>query len=194
MTRPDLDKETIERAFHIMGQHLLDRKRFAEICLFGGSALLFLFEWRRTSQDVDVVIRSEHGAVLAARNEAARRLRLPESWLNEGVTQYVATLAGGAFQEVGLYPSYERPALRVLVAEPAYLLAMKVMAMGDRATVDDRDFRDAVRLAASLGLTSVDAVLAVLRTYFPAQALPALAEMRLGELVGETARLAKGSA
>ena len=39
-----LDRATIEKAFQIMGQYLLDRKTLGEIAIYGGSAILFQFD------------------------------------------------------------------------------------------------------------------------------------------------------
>lgn len=184
MNSKPLDRPTIERAFTIMGRELLDRKRFAEICIYGGSALIFLFDWRKVSRDVDVVIRSgeHHQAILDASERAAHELGLPRSWLNEDVTQYVARQGLEHFDEVGIYPSYERPALRVVGAKPGYILALKVMAMGERTTVDDRDFIDAAGVAAELGLSTPEEIREKVALYFPGMAVPAPAEMRLDEL------------
>ena len=44
-----LDRARIEQAFRIMGQYLLDHKALGEIAIYGGSAILFQFDWRRTS-------------------------------------------------------------------------------------------------------------------------------------------------
>jgi hypothetical protein len=46
--RKQLDREVIEEAFRIMGQYLLDRKALGEIAIYGGSAILLQFDWRRT--------------------------------------------------------------------------------------------------------------------------------------------------
>ena len=51
-----LDRARIEEAFRIMGQYLLDRKALGEIAIYGGSAILFQFDWRKSSQDVDARI------------------------------------------------------------------------------------------------------------------------------------------
>jgi hypothetical protein len=184
-----LDKALIERAFGIMGRDLSDQKRFAEICVFGGSALIFLYDWRKVSGDVDVVIRSgeHHGAIRRATMAAARELGLEDSWLNDGVTQYANAIEERDFSEIGVYPSYERPALRVLGARPPYVLALKVMAMGDRSTPDDRDFHDAAGIAAEMGLATPDEIMGTVKRYFPTQPIPPLAEGRMDELA-EAAR------
>jgi|SRR5580704_3550290 hypothetical protein len=52
-----LDRARIEEAFRIMGQYLLDRKALGEIAIYGGRAILFRFDWRKSSQDVGVFPR-----------------------------------------------------------------------------------------------------------------------------------------
>jgi hypothetical protein len=53
-----LDREMIEKAFRMMGQYLLDRKALGEIAVYGGSAILLQFDWRRASRDVDARVRA----------------------------------------------------------------------------------------------------------------------------------------
>src|SRR5689334_10020560 len=112
--RRELDRATMEEAFRIMGQYLLDRHVLGEIAIYGGSAILFQFDWRQTSQDVDVrVISGSHrGLIIRAAEEVAKRLDLPRSWLNETVTMYTRRseeVGDQAF--VGVYPSPERVGL-----------------------------------------------------------------------------------
>jgi hypothetical protein len=77
--RQQLNRVKIEEAFRIIGQYLLDRKTLGEIAIYGGSAILFQFDWRKTSMDVDARVTSErnHGIIIDAVNEAAKQLRLP---------------------------------------------------------------------------------------------------------------------
>src|SRR5215510_6111037 len=85
-----LDRAKIEQAFRIMGQYLLDRKVLGEIAIYGGSAILFQFNWRKTSHDVDarVISESNHGFIIQAVREAAKQLGLRPSWLSESVSVY----------------------------------------------------------------------------------------------------------
>jgi len=178
-----LDRTKIEEAFRIMGQYLLDRKALGEIAIYGGSAILFQFDWRRTSDDVDArIIAGDHGLVARAAEEAARQLNLPRSWLNESVSVYARHLEEAADRIfVGVYPSPERVGLRVVAAKPSYILAMKVSAM-ERLTADDRDFEDAVNLSLACGISTADELRDVFRRFFPDQELPAASELRLREL------------
>jgi hypothetical protein len=80
-----------------------------------------------------------------------------------------------------IYPSPQRVGLRVVAAKPSYMLAMKLSAM-ERTTADDRDFEDAANLGLACGVRTVDDLRDVFRRFFPAQQLPASADVRLREL------------
>jgi len=166
--RQQLNRAKIEEAFGIIGQYLLDRKTLGEIAIYGGSAILFQFDWRKTSLDVDAGVTSErnHGIIIDAVHEAAKQLHLPRSWLNESVTIYARRGEDDADRIlVGLYPSPERFGLRVTAAKPEYILAMKLKAL-DRVAADDRDFHDAVGLGIECGATTIDQMHDAHRKFF----------------------------
>lgn len=179
-----LDRETIEKAFRLMGQYLLDRKTLGEIAIYGGSAILFQFDWRRASRDVDARVTSDrgHGIVMDAVAYAAAQLGLPRSWLNESVAMYARRGEGEADRiSLGLYPSPERFGLRVTAAKPSYIMAMKLKAL-ERTTIDDRDYDDVVNPGVECGVCTADGLREVFRQFFPGEEFPPRAEMRLGEL------------
>jgi hypothetical protein len=183
--RQQLNRAKIEEAFRIIGQYLLDRKTLGEIAIYGGSAILFQFAWRKTSLDVDARVLSErnHGIIIDAVHEAAKRLRLPRSWLNESVAMYARREEGDADRLlVGLYPSPERFGLRVTAAKPEYILAMKLKAL-DRVTAHDRDYQDAVELGIECGVTNLDELRDVYRRFFGSEELPIAAQLRLSGLI-----------
>ena len=179
-----LAAEEIRRAFSIMGEFLRDRKTVGEIAVYGGSAIMLQFDWRASTQDVDAMVVSagNHGLVREAADRAARDLGLERSWLSEAVAQYTSR-AGDASSLVfaGLYPATGTPGLRVLVAKPEYLLAMKLGALA-REAIDDRDFDDARQLACGIGVTTVDQLEKAFLAYFPGEQLPARARLRLPDL------------
>ncbi len=167
-----------------MGQYLLDRKTLGEIVVYGGSAILLQFDWRMRSEDVDarVISAGNHGLVLDAIRYAAGQLDLSNSWLNENVTMYARR--GEAEVDrvfVGLYPSYDRFGLRVTAAKPEYILAMKLSAL-ERATVDDRDFKDAVNLGTECAVTTIEGLRDIFQKYFAYEELSPDASLRLREL------------
>ena len=59
---------------------------------------------------------------------------------------------------------------------------MKLAAL-ERATADDRDFQDVVKLAVACGLDTVEGLRHHFHKFFPDQELPPTAELRLQELV-----------
>src|SRR6266852_2356741 len=127
-----LDRAKMEEAFRLMGQYLLDRKALGEIIVYGGSAILLQFDWRKLSLDVDarIINATNHGLVVEAMHHAANRLGLPSSWLNESVAMYARRGEQNADRVfVGTYPSAERFGLRVMAAKPSYILAMKLGAL-----------------------------------------------------------------
>jgi hypothetical protein len=177
-----LDRTTIEKAFRVMGQYLLERRTLGEIAIYGGSAILFQFDWRKTSFDVDARVISNHGHVIDAVHEAARVLGLPQSWLSESVAMYARRQETDADRIlVGLYPSPVQFGLRVTAARPAYLLAMKLKAL-ERATANDRDFHDAIWLGIECGTNTVEGLTEVFGKFFGPEQLPLSAEPRLDEL------------
>ena len=180
-----LDRAKIEEAFRLVGQYLLDRKTLGEIAIYGGSAIMMQFDWRKTSVDVDARVTSQgnHGVIMDAVHEAAKRLGLPRSWLNESVTVYARRGERDADRVlVGLYPSPERFGLRVTAARPEYILAMKLRAL-ERLTTDERDFKDAVQLAIECGVTTLGEIKDVHRRYFGDDELPVKAELQLASLI-----------
>jgi hypothetical protein len=187
MDEPKLDRKTIEMAFRLMGQYLLDRKALGEIAIYGGSAILLQFDWRKASRDVDARVTSErsHGLVIDAASYAATRLELGRSWLSENVAMYARRGETEADRiSLGLYPSPERFGLRVTAAKPSYILAMKLRAL-ERTTIDDRDYEDAVNLGVECGVSTMEGLRELFRQFFPDDDLPPKAELRLGELVSD---------
>jgi hypothetical protein len=183
--RPQLDRAMIEEAFRIMGEYLLDRRMLGEIAIYGGSAILFQYDWRKTSLDVGVRVISErnHGIIADAAREAARRLDLPRSWLNEGVAIYTRRDEKDADRiSIGLYPSPERFGLRVNAAKPEYLLAMKLRAL-DRVTPDDHNFEDAIGLGIACAATTIEELRVLYSKYFGSEDLPVAAQLRLPGLL-----------
>src|ERR1700733_13014427 len=122
----------IKHAFSIMGEFLRAHKNLGEIAVYGDRAILLQFRWRCSTRDVDATVISDgnHGLVRQAADRAAAVLGMDRSWLSEAVSHYTsvgANASGLVFS--GLYPESGRPGLRVVVAKPEYLLAMKLAAL-----------------------------------------------------------------
>jgi hypothetical protein len=182
--RSNLSIDSVIAAFDVMGRYLRERGLVGEIAVYGRTAILLQFRWGNPTEDVDVVIRTgeRESAVKDAAAFAALRLGLPDDWLNTYVGAFTADNEPESFFSVyGTYPQGETPGLRVFLAKPEYICAMKLRAL-QRENVGDRDFEDAVRLAAELGIETADDLRHLFASYFPGESLDRTAAARLPEI------------
>jgi hypothetical protein len=183
-SRSDLSVDSVIAAFEVMGGYLRERGLVGEIAVYGRTAILLQFRWGNPTEDVDVVIRTaeRESAVKDAAAFAALRLGLSDDWLNTYVGAFTAeTESDSFFSAFGAYPRGETPGLRVFLAKPEYICAMKLKAL-QRETIGDRDFEDAVRLAAEVGVESTDDLLRLFASYFPGESLDPAAAARLPDI------------
>jgi hypothetical protein len=183
--RADLNQDIIVEAFDVMGRYLRDQCGLVgEIAVYGGTAMLLQFPWRTITEDVDVTILTgeRESAVKDAAAFAGLRLGLPDDWLNNYVGGFTPETESQAFFSIhGVYPRGEAPGLRVFLAKPEYLCAMKLKAL-ERENLDDRDFEDAVNLALEIGIDTVDHLKQLFTSFFPGETLHSSAAARLPEL------------
>jgi len=158
----ELSKAAVEDAFRETGEILVRSGKMAEIAVYGGAAIPLQFEVTFRTTDVDAHVESgDHGALMKAARGVAERRGWLRSWLSEAVTMYLGE--PGATTLHGNYPSETRVGLRVYVAKPDYLLAMKLRAM----RIGRRDEEDAALLARASDITTFEAMIALLHRYFP---------------------------
>jgi len=110
-------------------------------------------------------IRSRRNAVQAG---------LPADWLNDGVK--------GFLSEHGEYATFlQRHHLHAMVAQPAYLLTMKCLALRIGAEFHDED--DIRYLLRHLDIRSYEQALAVVTRYYPLERFPQKTLSALQELL-----------
>lgn len=129
---PLLDRAAIEDAFRRLGDRLARRGVVADLYVFGGAAMALAYDARRSTRDIDAVFKP-HGVVLDEARSVAAELGLPQWWLNEQASAYVAP--GG---DTNAPRVFDHPGLRVSAASPEHLLAMKVLAARRRDADDIR--------------------------------------------------------
>jgi len=169
-----MDKLLLERALTRLGEVLRERRVAGEIAVFGGAAIVLGFDFREATQDIDAMITQGHGQVVKAQEEVGAQLGLPANWLNEQGTSYLSRHSD--FSLFKTYPSEGQFGLRVLMAAPQYLLAMKLLSFRSYG----HDIRDIVQLARRLDCTTVENLLKLVMHYYPdEQVLPEkIAEIR----------------
>jgi predicted nucleotidyltransferase len=170
---PLLDRTAIEDAFRRLGDRLARRGVVADLYVFGGAAMALAYDSRRSTRDIDAVFKP-HGVVLDEARAVADELGLPQWWLNEQASAYVAP--GG---DANAPRVFDHPGLRVSAASPEHLLAMKVLAARRR---DAEDIRFLVK---HLNLTTADEVLALCAEVFPDEEVPARARLVLEDAFGD---------
>jgi len=112
------------------------------------------YDARRTTRDLDAVFQPKT-AVYDAAEAVARRHGLPGDWLNDAVKRFLP----GADPEAR--PVFESDFLRVDVASPRYLLAMKLL------SAREQDIDDIVFLYRLCGFTTVEEGLDVVEAAYP---------------------------
>jgi len=175
LTRADL-----HRLLEMLNAELAAEEVQGEIHMVGGAVMCLALNARDATQDVEAFFRPAHVIRQAAARVAARA-ELPESWLNDAVKGFLSVR--------GTYdPFIELSHLRVYVARPEYLLAMKAVAM--RLGDEFHDLDDVRFLLRYLNITTVDDALAIVLRYFDAQHVRPKTRFALEEMLAAP----KGSA
>ena len=169
-----LDKDIINKAFSLLGLKLEKNKIIARICVYGGSALLFISTIKRMSADIDYriielkSINSEFSEYSSLINkfrkillEIKEELNLPEDWMNDGVKGFISTdeilsdeITFGDGSLTVIFPSLE------------YILAMKCIAM---RSVDEsvHDKNDIKLLIKELNIKDHNKVFDIVQKFYP---------------------------
>jgi hypothetical protein len=173
-----------------MGQLARAAGKVVEISVYGGSAMILTLNQRPATRDVDAVFEGDRAFVRYAAGLVAEEFGWHENWLNDGVKGFLsrADTAPGAKVLFRSYPAEETPGLRVLVASPAYLFAMKSLAMRFADAWSPGDVDDLRRLAYALGIKTSGEAISIVSRYYPAEALPPKTRFGLEELFGDNGR------
>lgn len=176
MTRPvSFTAADIHRLFELLDAELAVAGVEGELYVVGGAVMCLALDARATTRDVDAFFRPTKQIREAAARVAAKA-DVPTTWLNDAVKGFL----GGA----GDYQPYlELPHLRVFVAQPEYLLAMKCAAM--RLGAEFHDLDDVRYLLRYLNVSTADDALEIVTRYFDESQLPPKTRLALEELLPE---------
>ncbi|MGO9512566.1 MAG: DUF6036 family nucleotidyltransferase [Steroidobacteraceae bacterium] len=163
----------IRRLFALLNEELRNSATEGELFLVGGAVMCLAYAVRPSTQDVDAVFRPP-AQVREAAARVGARAGLPQDWLNDGVKGFMS--AHGDFA-----PFLELDHLRVMVAQPSYLLAMKCLSM--RIGAEFHDEEDVRYLLRHLDIRSYDHALAVIKKYYPLERFPQKTLYALTELL-----------
>lgn len=173
-----MQRNDIEAYLARLSDVLARQNTVGEIVLFGGAAMVLAHRARVSTKDVDAVFVPK-AEVYAAAAEVTRDHGAPEGWLNDAVKGFLG-------DRVETRPLLDLPHLKVFVAVPEYLLAMKCMSM--RIGKDETDIRDIRFLMSELGLRQAADVLAIVERYYPASLIQPKTRFAIEELCQEMTR------
>lgn len=169
---PLLGRAEIRELLVELGARLDRRGIEARMFVVRGAAMALAFSRRRVTRDLDAVFEPKK-EIYDEAAAIARERRLPQDWLNDGVKGLLPDksppLEGQA--------SFSAPGIRVGVASPEYLFAMKAAAA--RQETDGEDLRV---LASALGLTDAQQALALIDRFYGRDRLTAKTQLIIEDL------------
>jgi Nucleotidyltransferase of unknown function (DUF6036) len=168
-----LTQNDLRRLFDLLNDELGRSGTRGELFLVGGAVMCLAYAVRPSTQDVDALFRPP-AQVREAAARVAARAKVKADWLNDGVKGFVS--AQGEFA-----PFLELDHLRVMVALPEYLLAMKCLSMRIGTEFHDED--DVRYLLRHLDIRTQDKALAVITKYYPLERFPQKTLYALAELL-----------
>ncbi len=166
MTR--LTSKDIEAGLRYIGRKARANGEIIELAIYGGSAVVLAFRFRRATEDVDVVVSGSPKSLRRYAREVAAERGWDETWMNDAVKGFVSAHAAGGLRPFRSYPDEAEPGLRVMVPTAEYLLAMKCMAMRIDAADRTHDLEDIQRLMAETGRYDAASVLQIVERFYPA--------------------------
>jgi hypothetical protein len=173
-----LSGRDIRRLFELLNEELRRSDTQGELFLVGGAVMCLAYAARPSTEDVDGLFRPAR-QVREAAARVAVQAGLQADWLNDGVKEFLS--------EHGEYATFlELDHLRVMVAQPAYLLAMKSLSLRIGAEFHDED--DIRYLLRHLDISSYEQAVAVITRYYPLERFPRKTLYALGELLPKPKR------
>ena len=166
------DKD-IRRLFALLNDELRASGTEGELFLVGGAVMCLAYAARPSTQDVDGLFRPARPVREAAARVAVHAGVSPD-WLNDGVKGFLSDRG-----EFSLFIEFDH--LRVMVALPEYMLAMKCLALRIGAESHDED--DIRYLLRHLALGSYEQAVAIITRYYPLERFPQKTLYALGELL-----------
>lgn len=170
---PGLSAKDMRRLFGLLNEELAGAQTQGELYLVGGAVMCLAYAARPSTEDVDGYFRPAREVRDAAKRVAARA-DLPPDWLNDAVKGYLS--------DRGEFRAWlELSHLRVMVAQPDYLLAMKCLAFRIGAEFHDED--DIRYLLRHQNISRFAHAKEIITRYYPLERFPQKTLYALNELL-----------
>jgi hypothetical protein len=156
-----LTKTDILRLFDLLNQELAAQDASGELYVVGGAVMCLAFGARDATKDVDALFKPAR-VIREAATRVAETAGVEQGWLNDAVKGYFSPR--GEFD-----PFLDLSHLKVYVAHPAYLLAMKCAAL--RLGEEFHDLDDVRYLLRHLDVHSANEALEIVSRYIDEEQL-----------------------
>jgi len=170
-----LTQADLRRLFELLNKELRRSGTQGELFLVGGAVMCLAYATRPSTQDVDALFRPPT-QVRQAAARVAIQAKMKADWLNDAVKGFMSPRGDfAAFLELDH--------LRIMMARPEYLLAMKCLAMRIGAEFhDEDDIRYLLRL---LEVRNYEKAAAIITKYYPLERFPQKTLYALAELLSK---------
>lgn len=122
----DLARDDVLSLLKEVGEILVTRGIEAAIYVVGGSAMALEYDSRRITRDIDAQIREGRSGFWEAVEVVAQRHGIESDWVNSNAVAFMTNEADPGAHERNV------PGLRIAVASPEHLIAMKLRSLRDR--------------------------------------------------------------
>lgn len=163
----------LHRLFELLNAELAAQDAEGEVYVVGGAVMCLALNARQSTRDVDAFFKPTK-LVREAAARVAAKAGVPDNWLNDAVKAFLGPR--GDFDDF-----LELSHLRVFVAQPTYLLAMKCAAM--RVGEEFHDVDDVRYLLRFLNITTVAEAMRLVTKYFDESQLLPKTRLALEELL-----------
>jgi len=166
-------RNDILHLFELLNEELQNDNVEGELYLVGGAVMCLAFQSRPSTRDVDALFKPVT-AVRAAAARVALQIDIETDWLNDAVKGFLSPEG-----EFDLFLELDH--LRVMIAQPEYLLAMKCLSMRIGEEFHDED--DVRYLLRYLNIETCKQALEVIYTFYPEKQFPQKSLYALEELL-----------
>lgn len=148
-----MNRDEIVTALTALGKRLVARGVTADMYVVGGAAIALAYAARRSTRDIDAVFEPKT-IVYEEAAQTASELDLEPGWLNDAAKGFLMPDPEAAV-------ALDLPGIRISVASPRMLLALKVLA--HRVGEDEEDVKF---LAGIAGVSTASQVLEIAESVF----------------------------
>ena len=165
-----LTTEKIKELFAALNEELAAKDVIGEVGICGGAVMCLVFQTREATKDVDAIFEPAQ-EIREASARVAKRLEVPEDWLNDAVK-------GFFYSEPPRTDVLNLSHLRIWAPAADYMLAMKCLS----ARFDSHDGNDVTFLIKHLKLENPEQAFDIVEKYCPKQVIPAKTRFFIEEL------------